>query len=142
MCKRGHDSPRRGSHHNAVVKHPVSSFGMSGERSYLPDTGSPARNNKRILGIEPARRGAAWCGAPTAKRRRRGRERNKKKRRRGGGRKGRRGGGGLVEGYDVLGLVRLFDVGRERVPCTSHPINLDPRFQIRFSPSFPSIFHR
>lgn len=42
------------SHHNAVVNHPVSSFGMSGERSYLPDTGSRARNNKRILGIEPA----------------------------------------------------------------------------------------
>lgn len=65
MCKRGHDSPRRGSHHNAVVKHPVSSFGMSGERSYLPDTGSPARNNKQILGIEPARpsgTGAAWRG--------------------------------------------------------------------------------
>lgn len=149
MCKRVHDSPRRGSHHNTVVKHPVSSFGMSGKRSYLPDTGSRARNNKRILGIEPARpsgTGAAWRGAarrsaPTAKRRRRGRERNKKKRRRGEGRKGRRGGG-LVEGYDVLGLVRLFDVGRERVPCTSHPINLDPRFQIRFSPSFPSIFHR
>lgn len=39
----------------------------------------------------------------------------------------------LVEGYRVLGLVRFFDVGRERVACTSHPINLDPRFQIRFS---------
>lgn len=135
MCKRATTSS--GSRHNAVVNHPMSSFGMSGERSYLPDTGSRARNNKRILGIEPAR--PSGTGAPTARRRIRGRERNKKKRR-GGGRKRRREGS-LVEGYDVLGLVRLFDVGRERVPCTSHPINLDPRFQIRFSPSFPSIFH-
>lgn len=62
---------RRGSHHNAVVNHPVSSFGMSGERSYLPDTGSCARNNKRILGIEPAR--PSGTGAPTAKRRIQGR---------------------------------------------------------------------
>lgn len=44
----------------------------------------------------------------------------------------------LVEGYRVLGLVRFFDVGRERVACTSHPINLDPRFQIRFC-SPPSV---
>lgn len=52
MCKRV--ATPFGSHHNAVVNHPVSSFGMSGERSYLPDTGSRVRNNKRILGIEPA----------------------------------------------------------------------------------------
>lgn len=43
-----------GMDRNAVVNHLVSSFGMSGERSYLPDTGSRTRNNKRILGIEPA----------------------------------------------------------------------------------------
>jgi len=92
---------------------------MSGKRSYLPDTGSYAPNNKRIP------------GAPTARRRIRGRETNKKKRK-SRGRKGRREGR-LVEGYDGLGLVQLFDVGRERVPCTSHPINLDLQFQIRFS---------
>lgn len=85
MSKRATTSS--GSRHNAAVNHPMSSFGMSGERSYLPDTGSRARNNKRILGIEPAR--PSGTGAPTARRRIRGGERNKKKRR-GGGRKRRR----------------------------------------------------
>jgi len=97
---------RRESHHNAVVNYSVSSFGMFGERSYLPDTGSRARNNKRILGIEPT---AEW-DRPTTRRKIRGRERNKKKRK---GRERKRREGGLVEGYDVLALVRLFDVGRE-----------------------------
>lgn len=76
---------------NAVVNHPASSFGLSGECSYLPDTGSHARNNKRILGIDPARR-AGPARRPTEEDAKRGEEyKNKKtKKRREKGRPGRR----------------------------------------------------
>lgn len=92
---------------NAVVNHSASSFSLSGECSYLPDMGSHARNNKRILSIDPTRRTESV---------RRSRKRGYKARR---GIRSKSGGKeeeeeGLVEGYDVLGLVRLFDVGREK----------------------------
>lgn len=92
---------------NAVVNHTASSFSLSGECSYLPDTGSHARNNKRILSIrsvESVRRSREW-----GYKARRG-IRSKS----GGKEKEEEEEEGLVEGYDVLGLVRLFDVGREK----------------------------
>jgi len=66
VCKLQHES-----HHNAVINYSVSSFGMFGKRSYLPDTGSRARNNKRIFGIEPT---VEW-DRPTTRRKIRRRER-------------------------------------------------------------------
>lgn len=97
---------------NPVVNYLASSFSLSGECSYLPDTGSHARNNKRILSIDPTRRtkSARWSrergyearrGMRSRRGRNEGKEENEKEE-------------GLVEGYDVLGLVRLFDVGREK----------------------------
>lgn len=124
---------------NAVVNYLASSFSLSGECSYLPDTGSHARNNKRILGIDPTRRAksARWSrergykarrGIRSRRRRNEGKEEEKEKEEE-----------GLVEGYDVLGLVRLFDVGREKSALYLTPNQLRSAVPDKSSPFSPSL---
>lgn len=125
---------------NAVVNYLASSFSLSGECSYLPDTGSHARNNKRILGIDPTRRAksARWSrergykarrGIRSRRRRNEGKEEEKEKEEE-----------GLVEGYDVLGLVRLFDVGREKSALYLTPNQLRSAVPDKSFPPSPPLF--